>query len=70
MAKFFKFNHSFLTLTLLLLLKQEFFQAVAVSELLYGCTSWTLMKTNGEKDRWEWHAMYCFDKNLQFLFSS
>ena len=25
-------------------IKQEFFQAVVVSELLYGCTIWILMK--------------------------
>ena len=32
-----------------------FFQAVAISVLLYGCTTWTLMKTLGEKARWELH---------------
>ena len=34
--------------------KQEFFQAVTVPMLLYGCTIWT-NKTLGEKARWELH---------------
>ena len=35
--------------TLWYLLEQEFFWAVVVSVLLYGCTTWTLTKHHGEK---------------------
>ena len=35
-------------------IKRNFFQAVTVSILLYGCTAWTLTKCiENKKDRWE-----------------
>ena len=45
-------------------IKQGFFQAVAMSVLLHGCITWTLMKTLREKARWELHkyAAYCFEQ--------
>ena len=36
-------------------IKQDFFQAVAVLMLLYGCTTLMLTKHHWEKDRWELH---------------
>ena len=36
-------------------MKPSFFQAVVVSILLYGCTTWTLNKTAGEKARRQLH---------------
>ena len=36
-------------------IKRDFFQAVAVSVLLYGCSTWTQMKRLEEKTRWELH---------------
>ena len=32
-------------------MKRSFFQAVVLSILLYGCTTWTLTKTAGEEAR-------------------
>ena len=45
-------------------IKEEFFQAVDVSVLMYGCTTWTLTKTHREKALWELHknAAYCFEQ--------
>ena len=34
-------------------IKWEFFQIVAMWVLLYGCTTWTLMKCQEKKVRWE-----------------
>ena len=36
-------------------MKRDFFQAAAVSVLLYGCTTWTLKKTYWEKARQKFH---------------
>ena len=36
-------------------MKRCFFQAVVVSILLYGCTTWTLKKTAGEEARRQLH---------------
>ena len=36
-------------------MKHSFFQAVVVSILLYGCTTWTLKKTAGEETRQQLH---------------
>ena len=36
-------------------IKQGFFQALAVSVILYSCTTWTFNETVGEKARWELH---------------
>ena len=46
-------------------IKWEFFQAVGVSVLLYGCTSCNLMKDLENKTRWELHrdAACCFRIN-------
>ena len=43
-------------------IKQNFFQAVVVSVLLYGCTTWNLKK----KTRWELHknATWSFEQIL------
>ena len=48
-------------------MKLEFFQAVAMSVLLYGHTTWILMKHLGEKTRWELHkdAACCFELILK-----
>ena len=47
-------------------IKQDFFQAVAVSILLYGCTTWTLTKCMEKKTKWELHknATCCFEQIL------
>ena len=44
-------------------IKQNFFEAVALSMLLYGGTTWMLTKHNREKGRWELHknATSCFE---------
>ena len=36
-------------------IKRSFFQAVVVSILLYGCTTWALTKSWGEKALWHLH---------------
>ena len=36
-------------------MKRSFFQAVVTSILLYGCTTWTLIKTAGEEARRQLH---------------
>ena len=36
-------------------MKRSFFQAEVVSIVLYGCTTWTLTKTAGEKARRQLH---------------
>ena len=36
-------------------MKRSFFQAAVVSILLYGCTTWTLTKKDGEKARRQLH---------------
>ena len=50
----------------LLLVEEDFFQVVAVSVLLYGCTTWP-KGTLGEKARCEPHnnAACCFEQTLE-----
>ena len=36
-------------------MKRSFFQAAVTSILLYGCTTWTLIKRPGEEARWQLH---------------
>ena len=38
-------------------IKQNFFQVVAVSVLLYGCTSWALMKKKLERNTQECYVL-------------
>ena len=44
-------------------LKLEFFQVVAVSELLYSCTTWTQTKCFEKKTRWELHTNAVLNKS-------
>ena len=48
-------------------IKHNFFQAVGVSVLLYGCISWT--QKHGEKARWELHknAICFFEQILEVV---
>ena len=48
-------------------IKQEFFQAVVVSVLLYGWITWTLMKPLEKKTKLKLqnNAAYCFEQNVE-----
>ena len=46
-------------------IKKEFFQAAAMSELLYGCTTWTQMKHLEKKLNENMDDTYSFEQILE-----
>ena len=48
-------------------IKQDFFQAVTVSIILYRSTTWTLIKHREKKLNWELHknAAFCLEQILE-----
>ena len=56
----------FFDIVIIINIKQDFFQNVAVSVVLYGCTTWTLTKCFRGKARQELHQdAACYFEEIQ-----